>query len=73
MARIGIDTQVLGVMFSMEYSFSFSEELQSEWAWSEVMAGQPEILDYANHIADRFDYVEISSSIPITSARLMRK
>ena len=40
---------------SMEYSFSFSEELQQDWNWSEVMAGQPEILDYANHIAERFD------------------
>ena len=40
---------------SMEYSFSFSDELQQDWDWSEVMAGQPEILDYANHIAERFD------------------
>ena len=30
---------------SMEYSFSFSDELQQDWDWSEVMAGQPEILD----------------------------
>src|SRR5471032_2615224 len=39
---------------SMQYSFSFSEELQREWQWSEVFAGQPEILRYANHVADRF-------------------
>ena len=40
---------------SMEYSFSFSPELEQEWDWTEVMAGQPEILEYAQHIADRFD------------------
>ncbi len=39
---------------SMEYSYSFSEELQQEWEWTEIMAAQPEILDYANHVADRF-------------------
>lgn len=40
---------------SVEYSFSFSEELQQEWNWTEIMAAQPEILEYANHVADRFD------------------
>jgi cyclohexanone monooxygenase len=40
---------------SMQYSFSFSKELQQEWSWSERFAAQPEILAYANHIADRFD------------------
>ena len=40
---------------SMQYSFSFSEELDQEWNWSEKYAPQPEILSYANHIADRFD------------------
>jgi cyclohexanone monooxygenase len=40
---------------SLEYSYSFSEELQQEWEWTEVMAAQPEILSYANHVADRFN------------------
>ena len=40
---------------SMQYSFSFSEELDQEWNWSEKYAPQPEILSYANHVADRFD------------------
>jgi len=40
---------------SMQYSYSFSEALQQEWQWSEVFAGQPEILRYANHVADRLD------------------
>src|SRR3546814_4414631 len=40
---------------SMQYSYSFSEYLQQEWHWSERFAGQPEILRYAGHVADRFD------------------
>jgi cyclohexanone monooxygenase len=40
---------------SMQYSYSFSEELQQEWRWSERYAAQPEILRYAGHVADRFD------------------
>jgi cyclohexanone monooxygenase len=40
---------------SMEYSYSFSEELQREWQWSERYSTQPEILRYLNHVAERFD------------------
>ncbi|MBF6095531.1 flavin-containing monooxygenase [Nocardia cyriacigeorgica] len=40
---------------SIYYSYSFSEELQQEWTWSERFAPQPEILRYLNHVADRFD------------------
>ncbi|MBL4837930.1 MAG: NAD(P)/FAD-dependent oxidoreductase [Kordiimonadaceae bacterium] len=40
---------------SMEYSYSFSEELQQEWSWSERYASQAELLRYLNHVADRFD------------------
>jgi cyclohexanone monooxygenase len=40
---------------SMEYSYSFSEELQQDWEWTERYATQPEILRYLNHVADRFD------------------
>ena len=40
---------------SMEYSYSFSEDLQQEWNWTERYATQPEILKYINHVADRFD------------------
>src|SRR5258708_34394317 len=39
---------------SMQYSYSFSDELQQEWNWSERYAPQSEILKYANHVADRF-------------------
>jgi cyclohexanone monooxygenase len=40
---------------SMKYSYSFSDELQQEWEWTERYACQAEILRYANHVADRFD------------------
>ena len=40
---------------SMEYSYSFSDELQQEWRWPERYGTQPEILRYIDHVADRFD------------------
>jgi cyclohexanone monooxygenase len=40
---------------SVEYSYSFSDELQQAWEWSSKYSTQPEILEYANHVADRFD------------------
>jgi len=40
---------------SIEYSFGFSEELEQEWDWPEVFSAQPDILRYANHVADRFN------------------
>ena len=40
---------------SIEYSFGFSDELEQEWDWPEVFSAQPDILRYANHVADRFD------------------
>ncbi len=39
---------------SMEYSYQFDHQLQQEWNWSERYSPQPEILRYANHVADRF-------------------
>ena len=40
---------------SMQYSYSFDEDLQQEWHWPEKFSAQPEILAYANHVADRYD------------------
>ena len=40
---------------SLQYSYSFSEELQQEWQWSERYPKQEEILRYINHVADRFE------------------
>ncbi len=40
---------------SLEYSYSFDNDLQQEWKWPERYGTQPEILRYINHVADRFD------------------
>ncbi|MFI9629466.1 flavin-containing monooxygenase [Streptomyces sp. NPDC052042] len=40
---------------SLDYSYSFDEDLQCEWRWAEKYATQPEILAYLEHVADRFD------------------
>ena len=40
---------------SLEYSYSFDEDLQQEWRWTERYATQPEILSYIHHVCDRFD------------------
>lgn len=45
-ARVDIESQ--------EYSYSFSEDLEMDWEWTERYAPQPELLAYANHVADRF-------------------
>ena len=37
------------------YSYSFDPRLQQDWVWNERYAAQPDILAYANHVADRFD------------------
>lgn len=39
---------------SVEYSYSFDEKLQQDWEWTERYSAQPEILKYAQHVADRF-------------------
>lgn len=40
---------------SIDYSYSFDEELQQEWTWTERFATQEEILRYLDHVADRHD------------------
>ena len=40
---------------SIHYSYTFDEDLQREWRWTERYAAQPEILAYLEHVADRFD------------------
>ena len=40
---------------SLDYAYSFSPELLDEWRWSERFATQPEILQYVNFVADKFD------------------
>jgi cation diffusion facilitator CzcD-associated flavoprotein CzcO len=40
---------------SIEYSYSFSEEIQQDWVWTETMPAQPEVEAYLNFVADRLD------------------
>lgn len=40
---------------SLAYSFSWSPQLEQEWEWTERYATQPEILQYAQHVASAFD------------------
>ena len=58
---------------SVQYSYQFSPELQQEWEWTERYATQPEILRYANHVADRFDLRrDIQFETRVTKATLRR-
>ena len=40
---------------SLAYQYSFADEIQREWNWSERYAAQPELLRYAQFVADKFD------------------
>ena len=40
---------------SLDYSYSFSPDVLHEWKWRERFATQPEILQYANFVADKYD------------------
>ena len=54
---------------SLEYSYSFDEQLQQDWKWPERYGTQPEILKYINHVADRFDLRrDVQLNTRITSA-----
>ena len=52
---------------SIEYSYSFSEEIQQEWVWTETMPAQPEIEAYLNFVADRLDLRRDIRSAPRSS------
>ena len=54
----------------INYSFSFSPELEQDYQWSERYAPQPEILKYARYVADRFGLRrDIRFSTRVTAAR----
>ena len=40
---------------SVDYCYSFSDELQQQWNWTEKYATQAEILRYLNWVADKLD------------------
>jgi cyclohexanone monooxygenase len=53
----------------LQYSYSFSRELEQEWDWSEHYASQPEIERYVNHVVDRFGLrQQITFGIRLVSA-----
>ncbi|PWJ54135.1 Predicted flavoprotein CzcO associated with the cation diffusion facilitator CzcD [Quadrisphaera granulorum] len=54
---------------SVHYSYSFDEQLQQEWHWTERFPAQPEILRYLSHVADRFDIrKDVTFGVRVTSA-----
>ena len=54
---------------SLEYSFSFDEDLQQEWEWPERYGTQPEILKYIDHVVERFDLMrDVELNTRITAA-----
>jgi cyclohexanone monooxygenase len=58
---------------SVDYCYSFSEELLDEWRWTERYATQPEILRYLNHVADRFTLRrDIRLGVEVTAAHYVR-
>lgn len=42
-------------ILTVDYSYSWDPELEKEWVWSERYATQPEILRYAQFVADKHD------------------
>ncbi len=54
---------------SLEYSYSFDDDLQQEWSWPERYATQPQILAYIEHVAERFDLMrDVQLNTRITEA-----
>mgnify|MGYP001418135807 CR=1 FL=1 len=57
---------------SMQYSYSFDEELQQEWTWPEKYSAQPDILRYIGHVADKHDLrKDITFETSVTSAHYL--
>ncbi len=56
-------------ILTVDYSYSWDPELQEEWTWSERYATQPEILRYAQFVADKHDLRrDIRFNTKVTSA-----
>jgi cyclohexanone monooxygenase len=59
---------------SLEYSFSFSPELDQEWKWPERYGNQGEILKYVQHVSERFDLrKDIQFNTTVTAATFDEK
>jgi cation diffusion facilitator CzcD-associated flavoprotein CzcO/acetyl esterase/lipase len=51
---------------SIDYSYSFDPELETEWQWTEKYATQPEILAYLQHVADKHElrpFIQFSTRV----------
>ncbi|BCP14254.1 flavin-containing monooxygenase [Mycobacterium paraintracellulare] len=51
---------------SIDYSYSFSDEIQQEWKWKDRYSTRDDIIKYANFVADRLhlrDDIQFSSEI----------
>ncbi len=56
-------------ILTVDYSYSWDPDLQDEWIWSERYATQPEILSYAQFVADKHDLrSDIRFNTRVTSA-----
>jgi cation diffusion facilitator CzcD-associated flavoprotein CzcO len=56
---------------SVDYCYSFSDELQQEWTWTEKYATQSEILSYINWVVEKLDLRrDITFSTRVISAVL---
>ncbi|WP_232070359.1 flavin-containing monooxygenase [Mycobacterium noviomagense] len=54
---------------SIDYCYSFSDELQQQWNWTEKYATQAEILRYINWVTDKLDLrKDITFNTRVTSA-----
>ena len=54
---------------SMFYCYQFDDALSQDWEWTERYPAQPEILRYAEHVADRFElWPDISLNTRVVSA-----
>ena len=57
---------------SLDYQYSFSDELLQEWRWTERYPAQEEILRYLRHVADRFDLdrdISLDTRVDLGGAR----
>ena len=54
---------------TIDYSYTFDPELETDWEWSEKYATQPEILRYLQHVAEKHDLrKDIQFSTKVQSA-----
>lgn len=55
---------------SVQYSYSWSDEIQQEWEWSERYGSQPQIQAYARFVAEKLDLrSQIEFKTRVTTAR----